>query len=583
MKRPSSNTGQAPPSAQQVLASMRIERRTKIALVAYPSSAYYIYQSIDQSAWMTLASLLVWFVFAFASEYAQRILKRDKLSIYLFMAGLFTLIGLGALGDGMLDSPCLWLLPLGSIQAAVLLGVRETYVCVAISIALLLGIWVLDGLVEIPTQFVHSDSSLYIFRMVSLAQFSVFAAIWAKQLMVQVAKISKRNQLLEDARNDLEAAHQSKSTFLATMSHEIRTPMNGILGTAQYLAQGELRAEHQSWVQVILDSGRYLMDVLNAILDLSKIDADKLATRRVDLRLDRVFNDVMSEVSGSLGAQQLLLESCGSPHPLPIKGDGDRIEQVLRTLVLTAIEWADNTRLTVNLDTQAQSPSISICLPEIHLDSARLEILQDPNSALNKDIHQSNRIPLGMKLCHELIGLMGGELQVQCTPSQGTRLVWSLCASIQLTSTSDACTLSQTTELSEVSFEHTVVLIADDNAINRKIAKNQLQALGCEAHTVNDGQEAVEQCQSRRFDLILMDLNMPRLDGIGATKAIKGNAGPNQSTPIVAFTADVYDVDHEALANAGMCDHLAKPFRVDAVRRLLRRWGSVGVRTDRVA
>lgn len=567
-------SAKAPPSPQEVLWSMRSERRAKIALMSYPASLYYVFRSLEQSAWFTLIGLLSWFFIAFTSEYLDRRLKQQRRACLVFTSAFFALVGFAGLGDGLVNSPCLWLAPLGPVLGAVLLGIKAAYRCLGLSIALVLAIWAIDVSFDLKTQFVHSESSLYIFRMICLAQFSLFGWIWTRQLRIQVQKISDRNQVLEEAKDELEVAHQSKSSFLATMSHEIRTPMNGILGTAQCLAQGELQAEQRSWVQVIQDSGQYLMDVLNAILDLSKIDADKLKTRNVDLRLDRVFDDVMAEISQSLGAQQILLEYRGPDQPYLIKGDPDRIEQVLRSLVLTAIEWADNTQLKVELASQPDRPAITISLPQSGLDQSRMEILQDPGSALLKDTHVSNRIALGMKLCHALVALMDGEIEVLQDGSEITRIVWKLHPQLQLqlTELDDSELLIQTVELPQESFEHTVVLVADDNAINRKIAKTQLERLGCQIHTASNGTQAIERSQELRFDLILMDLNMPECDGFEAAQTIKNSAGPNQNTPIVAFTADAYDVDHQRLQEAGLCDRLAKPFRVEAVRRLLRRW-----------
>lgn len=561
---------------------MRLERRSKIALMSYPASAYYVFRSIEQSAWFTLIGLVAWFILALCSEFADRKLKHERASIYFFIAGFYLLVGFGALGDGLMKSPCLWLLPLGPVLGAVLLGARATYCCLVASISIVLSIWAVDIQLDLPTQFVHSDGSLFTFRMVCLGQFALFGWIWTRQLRVQVKEISERNQTLEDAKDELEAAYQSKSSFLATMSHEIRTPMNGIMGTAQCLAQGDLRAEHQSWVQVIQDSGQYLMDVLNAILDLSKIDANKLIARKERIRIDRVFSDVMSEISRSLGAQQLLLEFSSPNEPFVIQGDADRIEQVLRSLVLTAIEWADNTQLHVKLQQELGSPCIAIALPENLLDAERIEILRDPNSALIGDTHQSNRVALGMKLCHALISLMEGELDVQCHPGQGTLILWKLSPQLQLTISDNSQLLAQTMELPEDSFEGTMVLVTDDNAINRRIAKTQLERLGCKIHTACNGNEAIEQCQLHSFDLILMDLNMPECDGIEASTRIKNSLGPNQNTPIVAFTADAYDVDHQRLSQAGMFDHLAKPFRVEAVRRLLRKYNSSSRRLEQV-
>lgn len=572
-----------PPSAAQVLSAMRMERRSKIALMSYPGALYYLVESWLQSAWFTFAGLAVWFLIALVSEFAARKLQREKTAIYVFITAFYCLEGIAGLGDGLVNSPCLWLLPLGPVLGAVLLGIRAAFGCLAASVGLILSIWVIDLQMDLPAQFEHSHASLFLFRVISLAEFSLFGWIWTTQLHNQVKKISEQNQVLEEAKDELEVAHESKSSFLATMSHEVRTPMNGILGTAQCLAQGELDAEQSSWVQIIQDSGQYLMDVLNAILDLSKIDAGKLKIRSVDVRLDRVFNDVMSEISRSLGAQQLLLEYSGAKEPLMIRSDAERIEQVLRSLVLTAIEWADNAQLRVELGNEQSTPTIELFLPDLTLDESGIEIFEDPNSALVGDTHESNRVALGMKLCHELVSLMDGEIHVNTSPAQGTHILWKVSRQAPVASTSAAQHLVNTLDLSEEHFVDTLVLVTDDNAINRKIAKTQLEMLGCQVHTASNGNEAIEVCQELRFDLILMDLNMPQCNGLRAAEVIGRPERVNHKTPIIAFTADAYDIDDQHLLQSGICDHLAKPFRMEAVRRLLRRHCSEEIRLARAA
>lgn len=559
-------------SGEQALSRMRLERRAKLAALCYLPGFYYCVVAWQQSAWYTLAGTFFCLACALLSEYFARVLHREKAAMYCFITGFYGLEGLGALGDGLLDSHCLWLISMGPILGTVLLGARAAMVCLAVSIGFILALWGLGLGFTFSHQFVHNDASLYVFRIVCLLQYAGFAWIWTKQLRRHVQEMYEHNQELAVAKDNLEEAHRSKSTFLATMSHEIRTPMNGILGTAQCLAMGELAAEKRSWIQIILDSGQHLMDVLNAILDLSKIDAHKLEPRTVDFRLDRVFNDTMTQMSHSLDAQQVSLQFKKNEVPLLIQGDPDRIEQVLRSLFTTMIEYSNGTRMNVELLREQSYPTIQISMPELELDARSLEVLQDPQSELTQDNDEHSRVALGMKLSHAMIALMGGRLDITSNRTEGTQLHWRLDALIKEIDLGESHLLAQTADSTDEHFEGLSILVTDDNAVNRRVAKIQLEKLGCVVTAATNGIEAIDVCRSKSFDLILMDLHMPECDGMQASHAIRNTIPRHADTPILAFTADAYDVDRERLNEAGMCDHLPKPFRLELVRRALRRY-----------
>lgn len=563
------DSAQVQATAQELLVKLRADTLSVFQIFSLIPLLYYTYRTHLVGMDVAFYGVLVGLANNLANIWLLRRSPWPHLAAPIYISGLYVMVAGVAFVDNLLESPVLWFVFMGPVLAALTMGVRAVKINAGISFAVIALVAVCEfSLTGLPVRE-HPPAVLWIMRIVGIVMLSGFGLIASWRALKQERKIAAQNEIQEQARAKVEAAAVSKSEFLATMSHEIRTPMNGILGTAQLLAGSQLGETQQGYTTVILDSGRQLMDVLNAILDLSKIEAMKFELRDAKVRLDRVFRDVIREVGQSVYAQHVEVKAVGGQQPMMVQGDPSRIEQVLRNLLTAVVQYASGGELVVQLETQGDSARIEIRLPGQELASSELAVLEEPGLALSLRPSESQRIALAMKVSHAIVALMGGALVVESDPEQGTVLKWFLCkGALELD-----CELSLSTgsrlEVSVESWDSQEVLVVDDNAINLRVARMQLEQMGCEVTVANNGAEAIERCGEIEFAAIFMDLQMPELSGVDTTKIIRSSHGPNAQTPIIAFTADAYDADLAALEAVGMNGHLTKPFRVESLRRVL--------------
>lgn len=560
---------QAQAVAQELLRKLRHDRLAVFQKFSLFPLVYYAIRCVVIGEYAIFIGVLAALVNNLANIWLLRCSRWSDLAAPIYVGGLYVMVLVIAVFDDLLQSAALWIVILGPILAALTMGVRATKINFLISTLVVAFVAVGDfTLSDLPIRQ-QNPETLVVLRFVGLFTLSGFSMLANSRSAKMEHEIQARNQEREEARAKMEAAAASKSEFLATMSHEIRTPMNGILGTAQHLAGCKLDETQLGYTRVILHAGHQLMDVLNAILDLSKIEAEKFELRDSKLRLDRMFRDVVKEVSRSFSAQSLSLTRRGGNEPLLVQGDPSRIEQVLRNMLVAVVSCARNHEVEVTLDASGESPCVTVAVPGRRLDERSLDMLQDPAYALSLQSTESQRVALAMKVSHAIVKLMGGDISVKSSMPTGTSLTWCLSKG----SVQEDCELTlsggaRVDSEMDCILAH-AVLVVDDNEINLRVARMQLEQMGCCVSVAKDGAQAVVLCDQVEFSAIFMDLNMPNLSGVEATRLIRQGSGPNLHTPIIAFTADAYDADLDALDAAGMNGHLTKPFRIEALRRLL--------------
>jgi two-component system, sensor histidine kinase len=392
--------------------------------------------------------------------------------------------------------------------------------------------------------------------------------------------VHERTRALEHAIGVMDEALRAKGEFLAVVSHEIRTPMNGVLGMTQLLLMTDLSEEQRSYAETIRSSGEILLALINDILDLSKLESGKvtLDTRPVDVRA--VVTEVSQLMSGQAQQKKLLLRnSVAAEVPQWVRGDANRLKQIFLNLVGNAIKFTHrgSVRIEVNSIEQGTWIECSVKDTGIGIPPDRVGKLFEKFSQVDSSISRRyGGTGLGLAICKRLVEGMGGTISVESKHYGGSTFTFRIPAiPAEAPQESQAALPTGRPTLAELR-----ILLVEDNAVNQMLAMSMLRKLGASADLAQDGQECVDKVSGGDYDLVLMDIQMPRMDGVAATRAIRRLTGIRQPR-IVALTANAMDSDRQACLDAGMEDFLSKPFQVSDLQDRLETAASL-IKTTKV-
>jgi signal transduction histidine kinase/ActR/RegA family two-component response regulator len=380
---------------------------------------------------------------------------------------------------------------------------------------------------------------------------------------------------LREARESAEAANSAKSRFLARMSHEIRTPLNGILGMTEILKGTPLTAGQLEHAETIQEAGRSLLRVINDILDFSKIEAGKLSLHRADFSVRDVVERSVALLRPRAVARGLRMEVEVSPSvPALVSGDAGRLRQVLINLLGNAEKFtaAGRIRMAVSPVEPEGDPNHLFFQVEdtgLGIEPSAQERLFQPFVQVDESrARPHGGTGLGLAISHQLVELMGGAMGVESQPGKGSRF-WFTSRFLPPTHSGELRRPARvsTSEIPGTLAGH--VLVVDDNEVNRLVCASFLQRLGCTFEEATDGEAALALALAKSFDLVLMDCEMPRLDGYEATMRIRA-AETARRLPIVALTASALAADRERALRAGMDEYLAKPFSLVDLHGVLK-------------
>ena len=384
--------------------------------------------------------------------------------------------------------------------------------------------------------------------------------------------IDERDDNLRNYRTARDAADQAnltKGEFLAMISHEIRTPMNGILGTVQLLEHSPLDEAQSRDLTTIRNCGDALLELIDQILDFSKIEAGKLELELRDFDLRNEFNQIVALYRPVIADKGLHLDlTLADDLPIMVKGDSTRLRQILSNLISNAIKFTHQGHIRV----EARSKTVAdgrIMISGVVSDSGigipadRLDRLFKAFSQVDiSTTRQFGGTGLGLAICAKLCEAMGGQISVDSVSGVGSsfRFEIFMAASQAVAKAVTTVDLDSSTLLPSLR-----ILVAEDNLVNQKIAFAFLQKLGLQPDLAENGQEAIERARTTHYDAILMDMQMPIMDGIESTRAIRQFDLAHQPW-IIAMTANAFDSDRERCIDAGMNDFISKPFRIEALR-----------------
>lgn len=405
-----------------------------------------------------------------------------------------------------------------------------------------------------------------------------------EHILFTLEDVTERKQYerrILEAMERANAANKAKSDFLAVVSHDLRTPLNGIYGMLQLLKTTPMSNEQTEYARTAMKSSKQLVKLVSDILDLSRVEAGELTLEESDFNLREVVDSLILAFRPEAEKNGVELRSSMSPSvPKLVRGDSERLQQIINNLVENALKFTDHGAVTLNtlrkddaIDAREHAFTLNFSVEDtgIGIPPEKLETLFEPFRQVKGSLHRNTQgVGLGLSITKRLVQLMGGEINIQSTPGAGTNVVFS----VQLKK-ADSAAVSPTPQIPDTDAPNRLhILVVDDDSVGRLTLTRLLSKTGHDVISAENGREALKYVQEQDVDLIFMDIQMPVMDGVEATKKIREDEAfaAKAHIPIIALTAYAMAGDKERFLNAGMDAYLSKPLALHDLEELLKRY-----------
>jgi signal transduction histidine kinase/CheY-like chemotaxis protein len=387
-----------------------------------------------------------------------------------------------------------------------------------------------------------------------------------KKLSDTVKQLEKEVRDRTIAGNEARQSEQAKASFLAAMSHELRTPLNGVIGASQLLKDGDLPSRKKELVDVVLQSSEILLELINNVMDLSRLDSQLIELEKVLVDIDELFRSTLSPLAFQAKEKgvkfTLVIED---DIPEYVLGDPTRLRQIVLNLVGNAVKFTNVGEVDVVLDTVLDRMRLKISDTGIGINKKAQGSLFEPYVQADKTtMRKFGGSGLGLTIVKQLVSAMGGKISVNSVPGRGSTFT------VFLPLTSAQAPIIKPTSRADIKLPSLSIVVADDNVVNRMVLSRLLEADGHKVVTMSNGREVLDYLPDHDVSVIMMDLQMPVMDGVTAVRKIRAMRGRRSTIPVIAVTANVIHEDPKDLIKSGMTGFLSKPFRQEELREALQ-------------
>ncbi|MFT7471618.1 MAG: signal transduction histidine kinase/ActR/RegA family two-component response regulator [Kiritimatiellia bacterium] len=570
------NGGLQPSTSDPIILRERRTLSTTVFLVLPVAiglivSNYYTDGERD-NIYIAIATVVVFF-----GLYLQAYFNQQLLASQMPITAYWIVMCLAMMSVGVWANTWAWLLCLPAIAS--LVAGRTAGVVWAVICALTLWVFAymhytgyefpFSGPIEGEAALTLAFEATLVLVMLSSATF-VFrnAQLTAeKRLGDTVKQLEKEVHDRTLAENEARQSEQAKASFLAAMSHELRTPLNGVIGASQLLKGGDLPSRKKELVDVVLKSSETLLELINNVMDLSRLDSQSIELEKVPVDIDDLFRSTLSPLAFQAKEKgvkfTLVIED---DIPEYVIGDPTRLRQIVLNLVGNAVKFTNAGEVDVVLDTALDRMRLKISDTGIGINKKAQASLFEPYVQADKTtMRKFGGSGLGLTIVKQLVSAMGGKISVNSVPGRGSTFT------VFLPLTSAQVPIIKSTSRAEIKLPSLLIAVADDNAVNRMVLSRLLEADGHKVVTMSNGKEVLDYLPDHDVNVIMMDLQMPVMDGVTAVRKIRAMRGRRSTIPVIAVTANVVHEDPKDLMKSGMTGFLSKPFRQEELRDALQK------------